>query len=174
MNTKNPSLKQTLKLLLNSPHGKFEQAIRDCIMKVFEIDDKKIDKYYTQGRVASEVILNNGQSMIYIDNDLKHRSRVKDPAILGSFVFAYARQVMNEVLERVNGFNDWDATFAYTDTDCYHLHSQQYLQLKKMYPELFGNDMGQFHDDIDEVHDGKVIRAIWISPKLYILEVIGK
>ena len=34
--------------------------------------------------------------------------------------------------------------------------------------------MGKFHDDIDEVKYGKVIRDIWLDPKTYILDVVGK
>ena len=70
---------------MNSVHGKFEQGIRDNIMKVFnQTDTKHINKYDNQGGVKSEVVLENGQSMMFIDNDLKHRSKVKDPAILGA------------------------------------------------------------------------------------------
>ena len=32
--------------------------------------------------------------------------------------------------------------------------------------------MGQFHDDIDEVKNGKIFRAIFISPKLYISKLL--
>ena len=99
---------------------------------------------------------------------------MKDPAHLGAFVFAYARKTMNQYLEIIDGFTDWNKTFAYTDTDCYHLHNDQYKELQEKMPNIIGKDMGQFHDDIDEVKDGKVIRAIWLDPKTYNLEVIGK
>ena len=63
----------------------------------------------------------------------------------------------------------------HTDTDCLHIHADQYMFLQKKYGKLlFGDDMCQFHDDIDEVHNGKIIRDIWIYPNMYIMEVIGK
>ena len=34
--------------------------------------------------------------------------------------------------------------------------------------------MRQIHDDIDEVDDGKVIEAVFVAPKLYIIVVVGK
>jgi hypothetical protein len=40
-------------------------------------------------------------------------------------------------------------------------------------PEVIGKGMGQLHDDITEVNGGKIIRAVFVRPKLYILEIIG-
>ena len=161
---KNASKKQTIKLLLNSIHGKFEQMIRDIKMIVADDSEdgiSKIHEYYNEGQVVSDILLaNNEQCLLEINK--KRLGRVKDPAHLGAFVFAYSRKIMNEIINAIDGFTDWNKTFAYTDTDCLHIHNDQYKELQEKVPDLIGKEnMGQFHDDIDEVKDGKVIRAIW-------------
>ena len=34
--------------------------------------------------------------------------------------------------------------------------------------------MGQLHDDIEEVEEGKIIMSVFVRPKLYIDVIIGK
>jgi hypothetical protein len=80
---------------------------------------------------------------------------------------------MNECINTFDGFTDWNKTFYYTDTDSFMIHHNQVKELEEKRPDLIGKKMGQFHDDIDEVENGKVIEAVFVRPKLYFLKVVG-
>ena len=53
------------------------------------------------------------------------------------------------------------------------IHHDQLKELQEKMPDIIGKGMGQLHDDITKVNGGKIIRAVFVRPKLYILEIIG-
>jgi hypothetical protein len=55
---------------------------------------------------------------------------------------------MNIFIDGFGGFDDWNNTFYYTDTDSLHLHNHQFLELKKNNPDIIGTYLGQLHDDM--------------------------
>jgi hypothetical protein len=90
---------------------------------------------------------------------------------------------MNNCIAAINGFNNWDNTFNYTDTNSLIIKNSllekikntkiKYLVLNEEI-SLFGTSMGQLYNDIDIVDKSKIIRGIWFRPKLYLLKVICK
>ena len=88
-------------------------------------DIERINKYYNEGQVVSDILLaNNEQCMLEFNK--KRMGKVKYHSHLGAFVFAYSRKIMNERINVIGGFTDWNKTFAYTDTDCLQIHNDQY------------------------------------------------
>jgi hypothetical protein len=77
------------------------------------------------------------------------------------------------VVAEVDGFTNWDNTCYYADSDAIFLPHRVVQMLQKKHPELFGKKLGQLHDDIDEVKEGIIIGAIFLAPKVYILDIFG-
>ena len=80
---------------------------------------------------------------------------------------------MNKVVAECDGFRNCDNTFYYADTYSLLIPHRVVEELMKKHPDWFGKILGQLHDDIDEVIDGIIIGAIFLAPKLYILEILG-
>ena len=72
---------------------------------------------------------------------------------------------MNRCIDGFDG-SHWDKTFYYTDTDSMFIHHDQLKEIQENMPEIIGKGMGQLHDDITEVNGGKIIRAVFVRPKL--------
>ena len=168
---KNDSLDQSAKLLMNSSYGKFDQGIRDNIILISD-DNSEIDKYYQKGQVITDITLSNEEQCL-LDLCKRRISNVKDPSHIGCFILAYSKVIMNRFIDAFDGFTDWDKTLYYTDTDSMFIHHNQFIELEQKRPDIIGKEMGQIHDDISEVNQGKIIRAIFLAPKLYICEIIG-
>jgi hypothetical protein len=96
-------------------------------------------------------------------------NNITKPTYLGAFILAYSRKVMLENFRKTNpAFDSPDAAermandFFYTDTD----------SIVGPYPkvEVCPNVLGELDNDIK----GKIIRGIFIAPKLYMLEYVDK
>ena len=115
---------------------------------------------------------------MYVRRSNGARISVKDPSHINAFILAYSKKLMNRCMSGFDAFTNWDKTFYYTDTDSMFIHNNQYTELKEKIPDIIGKKneekLGQVHDDIDEVEGGKIIRAVFIAPKLYGVEIIGK
>ena len=168
----NVSLSIACKLMMNSGYGKLGQKIRETKTIISGDNDNEIHNYYKKDRVISDKTLNNKRQCLLETTGLKP-SRVKDPAHLNSFILAYSKVLMNEAIDAIDGFTDWDKTFYYTDTDSIYIHNKQVIQLEERRPDLIGKELCQLHDDITEVINGKIFEAIFIRPKLYILGIVG-
>jgi hypothetical protein len=96
----------------------------------------------------------------------KKFNRPKYPVYLNSFILAYSKVIMNECIDAIDGFTDWNKTFYYTDTDSLHIRFCDYLDLIRRKPEIFGKMIGQLHDDIDEVNEGKYYGLYFLILKL--------
>ena len=93
-----------------------------------------------------------------------HDKKVNKPTHQGSFILAYSRNVMWEQFVGSGGLYDMDKLFYYTDTDSIQLHVNACKNLK------WGKKMGDISNDLGD--DCKIIKGIWVQPKLYMLEYI--
>ena len=168
---KNKVLAEVLKLLMNGANGKFSQKIHDK-KAVIMSDPAEIDDIYQNSKeVLRDITLaNDDQCLVEYKIGLQD---VQFPVYLNAFVLSYAHRRMNMILAMCDGFTNWDNTFFYADTDSLFLHHRVGEILRKKDPDLFGKKLGQLHNDVEEVEDGIVIGAIFVAPKLYILEVFG-
>ena len=173
---KNVALDVACKLAMNSCYGKLIQHIIDEMMEVVDGNTSEevemVEKWYENGLVLyDETLTNEEQSLI--SHKRAGQGRVKEPSYLGAFILAFSKKVINECIAAFDGFNDWNKTFYYTDTDSIHIHANQVEELKQRNPDIYGEKMGQMHDDIKEVSKGKIIRSVFVRPKLYFDEIIG-
>ena len=121
---------------------------------------------YLKGRIVGDYTLPNQEQWLIEKKISNFEKAIKHPSHLGVFILAYSKVIMNDLIFHMHGFDHWDNAFYYTDTDSLIIHAS----LLKMIPsELLGNDLGQAHDDVN----GKIIRAVFVRPKLYCLEILS-
>ena len=112
--------------------------------------------------ITSKNWLISFEPIIIEDSDKK----VNKPTHQGSFILAYSRNVMWNQFVASEGLYDMKNLFFYTDTDSIQLHVDACEKLK------FGENMGDISNDLGD--DCKIIKGIWVQPKLYMLEYITK
>lgn len=166
---KNDALSMAIKLMMNSCYGKMIQKYHDSKLRVMD-DPEAIDKLYKKSKVKRDETLANGEQCL-IETD--STEKVRFPSYLGVFILAYSKRIMNRILSGINGFSDWEHTIYYTDTDSYHIHIRDANRLQEIRSDLIGESLGQLHNDISEVRDGKIIRSLFVGPKNYMDEIIG-
>ena len=100
---------------------------------------------------------------------------ITKPTQLGAFILAYSRRIMLNYIKESNPYFDSTETslriqndFYYTDTDSLQMHCKNARLIKT----LGCKELGGITDDLGD--DCKIIRGIWVAPKLYMLEYIRK
>lgn len=103
--------------------------------------------------------------------------RITKPTQLGSFILAYSRRIMLGYIKEANPYFDHKDTYQkeqidndihYTDTDSLQMKAGCAKRMKN----LGKKSLGMITDDLG---DGcKIIKGLWISPKLYMLEYAKK
>ena len=168
-----------LKIMMNSSYGKLIMKIIDRVCKTVT-DVETFDNLIMDSKTMGWSAPNEEQIIFEIKKALKDCNANK-PLHLGAFILSYSKRIMNQCIASFNGFEDWNNTFYYTDTDSMIIKLSLLEKLKKItvkYPSneeeisLVGSGLGQLHDDLD-LKNAKIIRGIWVRPKLYVLEYIG-
>jgi len=109
----------------------------------------------------------------------KIEKQISKPTQFGAFILAYSRRIMLNYMNEANPYFDHkdkpenmkeqiDNDFYYTDTDSLQMHQKNAHLIKN----LGCKDLGAITDDLGD--GNKIIRALWISPKLYMLEYLSK
>jgi hypothetical protein len=173
LKNKRNALGSVLKIIMNSSYGKFIQHLIDEKTEVFDSNNKFEECLLTNKCTGFTFLCNNEKVMCSIEKDLKDKD-VKSASYLGSFILAYSKRIMNNCIDAIDGFKNWDNTFNYTDTDSLIIKNSLLEKIKNTKIKYPGLNQDQLHDNIDIVQDGKIIKGIWIRPKLYLLEVMGK
>ena len=158
------------KLFMNSLYGKLLQR---PIFEEMRVINKNCDfwKFFSTHRITE---INYIGDKMYVKgcslDEEKLEKNITKPRQLGSFVLAYSRRIMLEYMEKSNPyFNSSNVEkriendIYYTDTDSLQVHIKNGLELTKT------GELGEIDDDLK---GGKIIRGIWISPKLYALEYV--
>ena len=90
--------------------------------------------------------------------------------LLGVQVLSMSKRIMNEVMTTAE---DLDIKIFYQDTDSMHIEKSRLkdleIEFKKRYNrELVGKNLGQFHNDFDELNDSWAYKSIFNGKKCYI------
>jgi hypothetical protein len=98
---------------------------------------------------------------------------ISKPTHLGAFILAYSRRIMVQFMKQSNPFfsssdeqKRIENDFYYTDTDSLQIH----IKNAKLMDGFGGKKLGCISDDLG---GAKIIRGLWIAPKLYMLEYIN-
>ncbi|KAK9761633.1 hypothetical protein K7432_013332 [Basidiobolus ranarum] len=163
----NPSLRECLKLAMNSLSGKFIQRPHTIRKEIIQSNKQKENFFRA-------VVKDSDYWFSYCGTDIAigkiAHPKVMVPTIWGILIYAYARRDMYiSLLSQVQ-------TKILTDTDSLVMSLTEYKQLRKNFSELFGEECGQLREEVlDEVPEGhEDPYCISIAPKCYCIYTINK
>ena len=179
--TKNP-LQLVIKLIMNSAYGKMIQkpitTTTEFKRKHTKIFDKKLNDYVDDYPLDKYLIKNSSKIISYIQvNKNLYAIKVGQQidtfytnTLLGVQILSMSKRIMNEVMCTAE---DIGIKIYYQDTDSMHIQKNKIDDLaneyKKRYGrELIGKNLGQFHNDFDEVENGYAYKSIFVGKKMYV------
>jgi len=167
--TYNPALRECCKIIMNALSGKLAQRVFEyekCLIK----NQKELNLFKKRIRQDTQKYISIGSAKIAMGkkNDIKPNM----PTIWGILIYSYSRSYMyNTILSKVNKKEIYG-----TDTDSAFITYDAYLSLKNSYSNIFGNDFGQFKEEIlDLIEPGeKGPYGVFVAPKCYCFYKIGQ
>ena len=179
--TKNP-LQLVIKLIMNSAYGKMIQKpitttteFKRHHTKIFNkklndyVDDYPLDKYLIKNsaKVISYIQVNKNLYAIKVGQQI---DTFYTNTLLGVQILSMSKRIMNEVMCTAE---DIGIKIYYQDTDSMHIQKFKIDDLAKEYKkrygrELIGKNLGQFHNDFDEVENGYAYKSIFVGKKMYV------
>lgn len=179
--TKNP-LQLVIKLIMNSAYGKMIQkpitTTTEFKRHHTKIFNKKLGEYVDDYPLAKYLIKNSAKIICYTQVN-KNLSAIKvgqqidtfyTNTLLGVQILSMSKRIMNEVMCTAE---DIGIKIYYQDTDSMHIQKNKIDDLAKEYKkrfgrELIGKNLGQFHNDFDEVENGYAYKSIFVGKKMYV------
>ena len=181
-------LEQLYKLIMNSCYGK---TIEKPVMKEWKYVKDEV-KFDNKKKIEINPLIdfyNNHYNSIVEDVQLDdsdiHAIRCYSPidkcfnfSLLGIQVLSMSKRITNEVSCLAY---DIGCHVYYTDTDSFHLRTDDIPKLEKCFKEKYGRElrgemMGQFHSDFPKINDHKEVpiskHSIFLGKKLYVDELI--
>lgn len=179
--TKNP-LQLVIKLIMNSAYGKMIQkpitTTTEFKKEHVKIFDKKTQEFKDDYPLAKYLIKNSAKVISYIQvNKNLYAIKVGQQidtfytnTLLGVQILSMSKRIMNEVMCTAE---DIGIKIYYQDTDSMHIEKNKIDDLAKEYikrygRELIGKNLGQFHNDFDEVENGYAYKSIFVGKKMYV------
>lgn len=185
--TKNP-LQLVIKLIMNSAYGKMIQkpittttefkrhhakvASKGCKNNKklgCYIDDYPLDKYLIKNsaKIISYIQVNKNLYAIKVGQSI---DKFYTNTLLGVQILSMSKRIMNEVMCTAE---DIGIKIYYQDTDSMHIQKNKIDDLAAEYKkrfgrELIGKNLGQFHNDFDEVENGYAYKSIFVGKKMYV------
>jgi len=160
--TKGTPAYNTAKLYLNGLYGKMLQKpnhSKDAIVKTAE----EFWKILNNNIIQEMSSVGNTWLVKYLPKpEFIKSSGAEKPTQLGVFILAYSRKIMNGHYDKCG--NTMDRLPFYYDTDSLNIHSSCLDKIK------IDKSLGGIDDDVG----GKVIKAIYIAPKMYAFKYITK
>ena len=179
--TKNP-LQLVIKLIMNSAYGKMIQKpitttteFKRHHTKIFNkklndyVDDYPLDKYLIKNsaKIISYIQVNESLYAIKVGQQI---DTFYTNTLLGVQILSMSKRIMNEVMCTAE---DIGIKIYYQDTDSMHIEKNKINNLAEEYKkrygrELIGKNLGQFHNDFDEVENGYAYKSIFVGKKMYV------
>lgn len=179
--TKNP-LQLVIKLIMNSAYGKMIQKpitttteFKRHHTKIWNkklndyVDDYPLDKYLIKNsaNIISYIQVNKNLSAIKVGQQI---DTFYTNTLLGVQILSMSKRIMNEVMCTAE---DIGIKIYYQDTDSMHIQKFKIDDLAAEYKqrygrELIGKNLGQFHNDFDEVENGYAYKSIFVGKKMYV------
>lgn len=154
---------QISKLTMNATYGKFAQR-RFVTNKEICVN---VENLNSENVVAMKFIRKKDDSMGAIVERLCDKREPTKPVYIAAQITAHSRLICNEALYELDALNYPERVFHYSDTDSFVLPVKVLKAAKEK--NMIGKELGMLDDELD---GGKIIRAIYLAPKTYILEFI--
>ena len=179
--THNP-LQLVIKLIMNSAYGKMIQKpitttteFKKQFTKVFNKktqeyeDDYPLDKYLIKNsaKIVSYIQVNKNLYAVKVGKQI---DTFYTNTLLGVQILSMSKRIMNEVMCTAEDIN---IKIYYQDTDSMHIEKNKINSLADEYKKRYGRDLigknlGQFHNDFDEVENGYSYKSIFVGKKMYV------
>ncbi len=187
--THNP-LQLVIKLIMNSAYGKMIQKpitttteFKRYHTKIFNkklndyVDDYPLNKYLIKNsaKIISYTQVNKNLYAIKVGQQI---DTFYTNTLLGVQILSMSKRIMNEVMCTAE---DIGIKIYYQDTDSMHIEASTggsssknkinslAAEYKQRYGrELIGKNLGQFHNDFDEVENGYAYKSIFVGKKMYV------
>ena len=179
--THNP-LQLVIKLIMNSAYGKMIQKpitttteFKRYHTKIWNkklndyVDDYPLNKYLIKNsaKIISFTQVNKNLYAIKVGQQI---DTFYTNTLLGVQILSMSKRIMNEVMCTAE---DIGIKIYYQDTDSMHIQKFKIDDLAKEYKqrygrELIGKNLGQFHNDFDEVENGYAYKSIFVGKKMYV------
>lgn len=180
----NEAKRTTVKVEMNGVYGKFSQK---CITEdVVITDEKKSTHQFIISHEMSEVlVIRDDDSKEVLSLILKGRQfgcqeEKQKPNYYSAFILAYSRLIMKKYYSIINPLDGsmffsqdaYENQFLYGDTDSLIVVMTKEKQ-NDLKPYIRKNELGMLTNDLKK-DDGKIIKAIFVGPKTYWIQWIGK
>lgn len=154
------------KLLMNALYGKTLQA---PILDEKAVCENMNEMYSFLQFNTMQTYSNFGDKLIVkgLSKEEFRKGKVTKPRHLGSFVLGYSREIMLNVMLKIDPSLS-KHFFNYTDTDSLHIHSE-YLPLIQ---HIIGKSLGCMSNDTEE--DGIILAEYCLAPKTYMYIYLTK
>lgn len=157
------------KYLMNGLTGKFNQIKRDIEWSII-YNDREINESLQQIAKFEWLLDEEGTIKGALIGKHEEREPTK-PLQFGVNILSTSRVLMSIYTRHIGGYTDPSKASFYGDTDSMILHSEAYKDAKNRDTSktIFGDEFGRLSE---EWKDGKILRAVFIAPKTYILEIL--
>ena len=179
--THNP-LQLVIKLIMNSAYGKMIQKPITTSIVFKKYQSKKLNKKTNElviEQPLNKFLIKNSAKIIKYTQVNKNLYAIKvgqqiddfyTNTLLGVQILSMSKRIMNEVMCTAEDLN---INIYYQDTDSMHIQKSRLNDLSNEYfkrfgRELIGKNLGQFHNDFDEVADGYAYQSIFVGKKMYV------
>jgi len=171
----NETLRSLGKLLCNALYGKMLQ--RPILENSALIRDAKdLDKFLATNNLTDIIFLNDeDKRLLVIGDECQRELKIRKPSYIGAFVLSYSRKIMHKfagMADPWRGSNHIDLSmqnsFLYTDTDSLFYKTTPHI-LKQLEEVLKENQPGNLWYDLKGNPAPKVLKAIFLGPKTYLL-----
>eukprot|EP00732_Lithocolla_globosa_P002061 Lithocolla_globosa_v1_NODE_1229_length_2754_cov_204.732593.p1 type:complete len:403 gc:universal NODE_1229_length_2754_cov_204.732593:2195-987(-) len=109
------TLSAMLKLLLNSGYGKFEQRLIWTTMEVISTN-AEFERRIFDGTMKTYDILNDEKIMMEVHKKITDNSNQYKSVQMGIFILSYSKRIMNQAVDAVGGFQNFENAFTRTPT----------------------------------------------------------
>ena len=158
---KNDLMQGLVKLIMNSLYG---VQIRKDINESYSCKSETWMKTEFDENVLDYWRLSNGNYIVKMKNDDGLDGDDCDikntlPAVLGAFILANSRRIMNKFIREINGF--YENNVYYTDTDSLYIEKKYWDLLDKA--NLVGDNLCQGKNDYKS---GGIFFGLYLAPKI--------
>jgi hypothetical protein len=171
----NETLRSLGKLLCNALYGKMlQRPILESSALVKDSAD--LEKFLATNNLTDIIFLNDKDDrLLVVGEECQRELKIRKPSYIGAFVLSYSRKIMHNFAGMADPWRGTseiqksiDNSFLYTDTDSLFYKTTPHI-LEALKPVLKENQPGNLWYDLKGKPAPKVLKAIFLGPKTYLL-----
>jgi hypothetical protein len=173
--TGNETLRSLGKLLCNALYGKMlQRPILENSALISDSDD--LEKFLTTNNLKEIIFLNDeAKRLLVVGDECQRELKIRKPSFIGAFVLSYSRKIMHRFAGLADPYrgtplveSSLKNSFFYTDTDSLFYKTTPEI-LNALQPVLKENNPGYLWYDLKGKPAPKVLKAVFLGPKTYLL-----